>query len=143
MNIENITNDDIRNELKFLENKYKIVKKYVDYLLCDIESASIFQGCYKVITKMVREKSNIDENITHLVNYQDIIKYLMLELNKKYLNYPYLEFMESMLNTALLVDNNIMISIIDEIDSNEIDEYEKISKLYNAINDLDIKVNKK
>jgi len=48
-----------------------------------------------------------------------------------------------MLVTSLSIDNNLLIQILNEIDKEDLDIYEKISYFYNSIYDKDINMNKK
>ena len=143
MIIENINNENIKNELQLLEKKHKIIKEYVNHILSTMNKDNVFSAGYKTITYIVRDKNNIDQNLVKYVSYSDIINYLVLELNKRFLNYPFIEFIENMVTSALSLDNEYMLRIIDDIDSSEYDEYEKLSMLYSSINCINTKMNKK
>jgi len=92
--IENITNNNIKQELKLLENKYKIIKEVSKYLLSDTDNLDIFTATYNIIKAFIMEKSKLDNYINEYVSYEDIINYLAYNLNIKYLNYPYIEFVK-------------------------------------------------
>ena len=94
MIIENITNNNIKQELKLLENKYKIIKEVSKYLLSDTDNLDIFTATYNIIKAFIMEKSKLDNYINEYVSYEDIINYLAYNLNIKYLNYPYIEFVK-------------------------------------------------
>lgn len=143
MNVENIVDVNVKKELKLLEKKYVIIKKYVDYLLSDITTEDVYKATYKIVIKILKDKDKFDSILNEVITKKDIINCLVLELNKKYLNYPYIEFIHNLLISALSLDNKTILHILDDVDNNELNVYDKISYLYNNFNNKQEEMNKK